>query len=290
MDNSIVMGVDIGGSHITAALVDFSSKSVLTDSYHRKRIDSHASSEEIIKGWCHVIQKVKSSTEGHVSNIGLAMPGPFDYENGISYMRNQDKYEALYGLNVKELLARELGVSGANIRFINDAAGFLQGEVFAGAAAGYGNVAGLTLGTGLGSSKYKGSVAEDADMWNSPFKNSIAEEYLATRWFVRRYKELSGKEAPDAKYISERFGEDVYARQVFEEYGTNLGDFLNGFLQMEKPEILVLGGNIAKSLELFENKLRGVLQPEFKSIPIVQAKLGEEAMILGASSLWYERI
>src|SRR5690606_19117275 len=78
------------------------------------------------------------------------------------------------------------GVNGANIRFINDAAAFLQGEVFAGRQNGYPKVLGITLGTGLGSAVWeKGSNAMDADLWKTPYLESNAEEYLVTRWFVR---------------------------------------------------------------------------------------------------------
>jgi glucokinase len=42
--------------------------------------------------------------------IGISMPGPFDYENGICLIKGQNKYEALYGLYIKGLLADKLGI------------------------------------------------------------------------------------------------------------------------------------------------------------------------------------
>ncbi|HRP57404.1 hypothetical protein, partial [Agriterribacter sp.] len=65
--------------------------------------------------------------------MGIAMPGPFDYEKGISYITGLHKYEYLYGLNVKELLAAELNIPLGNIRMMNDAAAYLAGELKAGA-------------------------------------------------------------------------------------------------------------------------------------------------------------
>ena len=54
------------------------------------------------------------------------MPGPFDYEEGISYIAGNDKYEAFYGLNVKNMLADELKIKPSNILMKNDASCFFS--------------------------------------------------------------------------------------------------------------------------------------------------------------------
>ena len=66
--------------------------------------------------------------------IGIAMPGPFDYENGICYIKGLDKYESLFNLNVKEMLAQQLNIERSDIYMMNDASCFLKGEVFGGVA------------------------------------------------------------------------------------------------------------------------------------------------------------
>ena len=131
--------------------------------------------------------------------IGIAMPGPFDYENGISYIKDQNKYEALYGLNIKEQLAKKLEISISDISILNDAACFLQGEVFGGAGQGFKRVMGLTLGTGFGSARSVDGKTDDADLWCSPYREGIAEDYLSTRWFLKQYKEISGKLVKNVK-------------------------------------------------------------------------------------------
>ena len=67
---------------------------------------------------------------------------------------------------------------------MNDASCFLKGEVFGGAAKGYNHVIGITLGTGLGSATFKNGVVYDGDLYYTPFKESTAEDYLSTRWFI----------------------------------------------------------------------------------------------------------
>src|SRR5690242_15795348 len=134
MNNPLVAGVDIGGSHITAALVDLEVRSVLPSFSARKSINAQADADSIIDNWCEDIGHVFQTQPSLPKLIGIAMPGPCDYEKGSSLIKNQDKYEALYGLNVKEMMATRLGITPEAIRLMNDAGCFLQGEVVGGAA------------------------------------------------------------------------------------------------------------------------------------------------------------
>ncbi|WP_426327964.1 hypothetical protein [Pedobacter sp. R-06] len=60
------------------------------------------------------------------------MPGPFDYENGISLIRSMNKYESLYLVNIKGFLVRQLDLLPQNIVFRIDAEAFQYGKVNAG--------------------------------------------------------------------------------------------------------------------------------------------------------------
>src|SRR5690606_4374061 len=122
-------------------------------------------------------------------HIGIAMPGPYDYENGISLISEQGKMKSLYGLSVKNLLADALRIPPAQIQFTNDAESFLKGEVFAGVGKGFSNTLGLTLGTGLGSAIHVEDVVKDAKLWTAPFRDGIAEDYLGTDWFIEFVRE-----------------------------------------------------------------------------------------------------
>ncbi|HEY9259456.1 ROK family protein [Chitinophaga sp.] len=288
MKNSTALGIDIGGSHITAALVDLSTRSIVEGSWNRTRIDSHGEAAEIISSWSAVIREVFAKAPAGVKHIGIGMPGPFDYEQGISLMLGQHKYDALYKLNVKELLAAQLGIQPEQIRFINDAGCFLQGEVYSGAGRNYETVIGLTLGTGLGSAIYRDGVANDAGRWCSPFKDGMAEDYLSTRWFVKRYQEVSGETVPDVKALVARIAVDGSIQELFNEFATNLGTLLVDFVQDEQPEAIVIGGNIANAADLFFPLLKEILQKHDINIPLVIASLGEAAALIGAASLWHE--
>lgn len=286
MKDKIVLGIDIGGSHISAGLVNLETRSLMTETLLRKRVNAKGTIEEILGLWKTTIQAVIMEEPSFSGKKGIAIPGPFDYDNGISLMRNQEKYDALYGLNVKQLLAEQLQTQVESIRMMNDARCFLQGEVFAGVARGCKRALGLTLGTGLGSARYGSGVAEDADLWQSSFKQGIAEDYLSSRWFIQRFQELAGKEVEGVKDLVRQASEDRLAKQVFDEFGKNLAVFLHPLLLAEKPEVVVLGGNIARAFGLFASSLENTLEQLKVNSCIRVSCLGEQATLIGAASSW----
>jgi glucokinase len=286
MKDSFVLGIDIGGSHLTAALVNEATRKFVPDSYTRLRVNSNGTAEEILSTWTSAIRDIYATHPVKNKRVGIAMPGPFDYDKGISLIKGLDKYESLYKLNVKELLSEKLGIPVASILMMNDAACFLRGEVYYGAARGYTDVIGITLGTGTGSAMHHNGITEDANLGPSPFMDSIADEYFSTRWFVKRYAARSGNTVKDVKTLTERYANDENAKAVFNEFVKNLVVFLEGFVKAEKPQIIVMGGNIAQSASLFLEDLVAQLAAKGIKIPIVNAQLGEEAAILGAASLF----
>jgi glucokinase len=284
-EDSLVIGADIGGSHITAGLVNLSTKELLLPSLVRKNILPEVGAAELIGAWADCIAASGRNAEPKV--ICLAMPGPFLYDEGICLIKDQNKYPGLYGVNVKERLSAALHTSSGNIYLHNDAACFLQGEVFCGNLAGRDNLIGVTLGTGLGTAKLKNGQAGSADLWNLRFKDSIAEDYISSRWFVKRYLEETGKIITGVKEMVALAGADPLVEEIFKEFGINLGQFLNRFIALEHPEAVVIGGNIAKAFSLFKETLLEEIRRSNPFMPVHQTSHGENAALIGAVSSWY---
>lgn len=284
MEKPVALGVDIGGSHITAALVDLETRTLLQGSIKRSAINAQADKEVILAAWCEVINDAFNGLPLADRHVGIAMPGPFDYEEGISLIKDQDKFKSLYKINVKEELAKALQIPADHIHFINDAAGFLQGEVFAGAAKGNVNVLGLTLGTGLGSSVCIEQKASDADLWNAPFLDGIAEDYLATRWFVKRYEQLTGQRLDGVKELVAAVDQDHLATRVFMEFGYNLAQFLIPVIKQHKITTVLVGGNIAQAFKQFSPELIATLKGNGVDASIKVSELKEHAALIGAAS------
>jgi glucokinase len=283
--NNIAIGVDIGGSHITASIVDLDLKTVVRHTRRRQHINSSDEAARIIKTWCEVIQSVIPPNRKNLK-IGIAMPGPFDYESGVSYITGLGKYENLYGLNVKELMADVLGISATQILMNNDAACFLHGEMFAGAGRGCSSAIGITLGTGTGTAYHQMGATKDANLGPSPFLESIADNYLSTRWFVGEYERMSGKKVSNVEELVLLHQADPRVSDIFARFSKNLALLLTDFIQRENPRIVVLGGNISKASDLFLPSTETILREKSIKIPIMKAILGEDATILGAASLF----
>ena len=277
------IGVDIGGSHITAAHIDPVSLSIIDSSMKRERVSSMDDAETIFSSWSSVLSSLIETDGQEHSKIGIAMPGPFDYEKGICLMKGQEKYDALYGMNVRTILSERLGIPGSDIIFINDAEAFLRGELASGAAAAYDKAIGITLGTGLGSTSNCNGEVVDMNLAFYPFLDSIAEEYISTRWFLKRYKELTGKEIKNVESFLSTDCLDTKA-QIFDEFATNLASFLNDFIADQKPQILVIGGNIAKTWDHFIDLLKERIVD--KSVVIKRTEMWEDAALVGAGCTW----
>lgn len=281
--SSIILGVDIGGSHITAALVDLARKDIIATSFQRAAINSLGEADEIIDTWTDAIL---ASLKGYAAPVvvGVAMPGPFDYENGISWIKGLNKYGQLFGLNVKELLLQKLGDQVLDIIFVNDAACFLQGEVTCGAAIGFKKVAGFTLGTGFGSAISAENKVQGADYWQVPFLDKTCEEYFSTRWFVNKYEHLYGGDLKNVREIIQPREVGDPMLHVFDEFGLNMGLFLVQVFREQSYDAVVLGGNIAQASMYFLPQVKAYLETNGITAPIFISKLGEQAALIGAAS------
>src|SRR5690606_16715002 len=180
-NSSYVLACDIGGTHITSAIVHTQRWEIVPSTLTRIHVNSLADAKSIFQTWAQAINSCISTFDGQISQIGIAMPGPFEYEKGISYMKNQNKYDALYELQITSPLKNELLYPTVDIRYIHDAAAFLQGEVFGREVSNADWIFGSTAGTGLGSDVWKkGEKTSDADLRKDHYRESIFEVDLIT--------------------------------------------------------------------------------------------------------------
>ena len=239
----------------------------------------------------HSLGVKASEGVGSVEGAELAMPGPFDYEKGISWIKHKMAY--LYGVNVSEALAGPFGWKANQVRFLNDAAAYLLGEVGAGAARGVKRVVCFTLGTGVGSgfavdgkvvSEGKG-VPPGGEIWNVPYLGGIVEDKISTRALKAAYKESKGREREVASIAHYATGGEQAAIAVFEKFGRDLGVAMKALLADFAPDVVVLGGGIARSAALFLDATKAEL--EGTGIELRIAELGDNAPLAGAGVAWF---
>jgi glucokinase len=295
MERNIAIGTDIGGSHITCAAVDLSSGKIVRDTLTEREVNNQAHAHVIIDVWTEALTGALSKVPAErVKGVGFAMPGPFDYVKGICYIKGVAKYENLYGFNISDAIASSLEADeNFLIRFMNDASSFAVGEAWAGSASDVNRSLSITLGTGFGSAfiSNKIPVVDGPDVpklgcvYHIPYKGGIADDYFSTRWFVGRYKELTGKELKGVRELADIASTDKVAAAIFTEFGTALGVFLAPFLKKFNAEMLVIGGNISNAYNLFGEVFEGSLKKEQCLCRVALSKLKEDAALLGSAYL-----
>ena len=293
------IGADIGGSHISSVLVDMETGRMIPESLAEQKVNNQASADEILNDWALALRKtMNSATIDELSGIGFAMPGPFDYKTGVALMKNVAKYDSLYGINVGNELKKLLQLPAEMpFRYLNDALSFAVGECWTGKATGYNNVMAITLGTGFGSAFLTNGVPViEGDrvpkmgyVYHIPYENGIADDYFSTRWFIKEYFLRSGIQVSGVKEIADRVNHDPIARQIFEHFGTAIGNFLAPLLSKFGAECLVIGGNISGAYPLFGPSFESALGDQNVNVKTVISELMESAAMAGSSRLLDDR-
>jgi len=299
MKQNLAIGVDIGGSHISCAAVDLKSFRVLHETRTEKAVDNKAEASQIIGVWVQALSEViEKIPENSLKGIGFGMPGPFDYVKGISYIKGVAKYEKLYGCNVKNAISDNLNLhDNFPVRFMNDVSTFAVGEALVGKAAKAERSISITLGTGFGSAFIANripivdgpEVPKLGCVYHLPYGDNIADDYFSTRWFIGRYKILTGRDLKGVKEFAEHAGTDKVVMDLFEEFGTNLGIFLAPWLKRFRAEIVVVGGNISHAYNLFGDIFENSLKKEGCNCKVALSELKEDAAFIGAAYLLDEK-
>lgn len=281
LSSTYILSCDIGGTHITSTIINQSNWQIIEETTCRSYLDSSSDAKSIFQSWSKNIQDCLNKFDKEITLIGIAMPGPFDYEDGISLMNGQNKYDAIYQLNTSVGIMKALDNNSLKIKYINDAAAFLQGEVYASQRENEKCILGITLGTGLGSAVKKNNCkAIDADLWNSAYKDSIFEEHLVTRWFTNRFYELKGIKEKGFKEIIQNHQDSAEFNQLIYEYRIHLKEFLDYFSEKYQSKSFIIGGNIAKAWHLIHD------EQIFNNYDIKIGQHGEKAALIGAASIF----
>jgi glucokinase len=279
----VIAALDIGGSHVSAARVDLRAGATEPGTTFRITYRPGASRTELLQA---IVGAAASVARG-VERLGVAAPGPFDYERGVCKVAGLAKLEALYDVDLRHELRPVLD-GGTEVSFLNDAEAFLLGEVWAGAAGGHARAVGITLGTGLGSAfavegrilSEGATVPPEGSLHLVPFRGVPVEDSISARGLLARHPGTVDGVAELARIAGEG---DPRALELFEQLGLDLGDFLDPWLEGFGAECLVVGGSIANAWPLFGPALQRALA-RVRSLELVARAVNlDEAPLLGAA-------
>jgi predicted NBD/HSP70 family sugar kinase len=287
--NGHVLVFDVGGSHVAASMSGF--HELLVEAPQSVAVSKSGSLAEFLETVALLAKRTLPGTAAPVG-VSIAMPNPFDYVRGISYMRH--KYEYLYGIELRSKLSHVFGCPPGKIQFLNDAAAFLMGEIQQGAGRGKKRVVGITLGTGVGSAFASGGeivtegqgVPTGGEIWNLSYKDGIVEKFVSTLAIQEQYKLRTGI-LEEVQVIANQSATNQEACETFEQFGKELGRVLRATCVGFGPERIILGGGISHSAALFlpsaEQELAGL------GMKLCVSELGERAALIGAAVDWMKR-
>jgi glucokinase len=249
----LVGALEIGGTHVSAARVDVGKSHLEPTSLRRFSLDPRDSLQDALGT---IVSAAMDVALPATARWGVATPGPFDYERGVSLIRGLGKLDALYGADLKARLAEDLGLARPEqVRFLNDAHAFVLGEWWAGGARGHARAMGVTLGTGLGSGFLADGelvasgplVPPEGRVDLVPFRGRAVEDSLSSRGIAAAFGG-AGEVIDIARRARE--GEPA-ARAAFTAFGSGLAEFLDPWIIRFAPTCLVFGGGVAHAWDLF---------------------------------------
>lgn len=266
--------MDVGGSHVTAALVVGGTVVARADA----DINPHGTADEILGAIAGAGLQL-----GAQKNWTLAFPGPFDYERGVGTFEGVGKFGSIAGLDLRADLGARLDSA---VSFIDDADAYIMSEWSAGAARGHARVIGVTLGTGVGAAFLVDGrpqvggpgVPSGGNLYPEQYLGGPIEDTVSTRALLAAY----GQDGVSVREVFERArAGEASALSVVNSTMEHLGRFVAPFIANFGATIFVVGGSISQSWDLIEPALRRGLGDT--AVAIARSELLADAPLLGAA-------
>lgn len=277
--------LEVGGTHVTAGLIDLESSRILER--QRTAIDSSADARTLLDGFATVTLPLVGDAECLV----VAIPGPFNYDRGIGDFEGVGKFAALRGVDVKAPLSERLGLP---VAFVNDVTAYAMGEYLR--LGRPSRMMTMTLGTGVGSAFLADgepviagpSVPQNGWIYTLDFDGKPIEETFSRRAIRRAYFSLTARQAEVSEIATAALDSEGAATSVFQHAYNALAITVTPYVKRFRPEVVTIGGSIARSWELvtayFLPELRHSLLEQRLSVPtITRGSDNEEAALMGAA-------
>ncbi|MHA7154451.1 ROK family protein [Arthrobacter sp. TMN-50] len=295
MSGTTIAVLEIGGTHLTAALVESGTWRIDRESLARVDLQAQGTAASLVEE-IGVAADALGGAPG--ATWSVAIPGPFDYDQGIGRFEHVGKFDSLNGFDLGAALMERITPTPGAIHFLNDADAFGIGEYALGAAPGIDRAVCITLGTGVGSTFLVNgipvstgpTVSPDGSIHHELYRGTPLENTVSRRAIRAAFAEATGVDpatGPDVHTIADlgRSG-DESARRVLDDAFGALGETLAVVLKRFDAGILVIGGSMSRSWDLVEPAIRAGLRLADQGLAnfrIKQAILPDDAALVGAA-------
>jgi glucokinase len=312
-NHNAVLSVDLGGTHLRAALIDQAGKILAHIKTETPKGDSP---DCVVKELVQAEKECRRENAANVIAAAVMVPGTVDKTNAVVVQAPNLPCLTKFGL--KRAMQDRFGYP---VVLENDANAAAMGEMWIGAARGCRNVICITLGTGVG-----GGAILDGKLWRGadgsageighcavdPFgglqckcgNEGCLEMFASATAIVRMAHEhldefptstLKGENISAQRVYLAGLEGDELAITVFEKVGKYLGVAVANLINLLNPEIIVIGGGVVNGWSLFEGPMREQIaarafKAQLGKVRIVPAECGDNAGLLGAARLAFDSL
>ncbi|HYY63297.1 MAG TPA: ROK family protein [Gaiellaceae bacterium] len=289
-----VVGVDVGGTKILAGVVTADG----TVEHRRERPTELTSQDRLLEELGAAVEEVLDDS---IAAVGFGLPSRIDQRAGRV---DGSVNIPLADVPLQDLMTERLGLP---VTIENDGNAAALAEHRAGAGRGTRTMVMLTLGTGVG-----GGVVIDGKLLRDggelghtvlvfdgiPCQGTCTgrghlEAYVSGLAATKLAQEAFGP-AVDAHRLVRLAGEDdSTAVEILDGIGRKLGAAIGSFVNIFRPELIVIGGGFAAAGDFLlaparETMRREALPPADERVRIVRAELGTAAGVIGAALVAYD--
>lgn len=293
--------IDIGGTAVKLGLVDdkgavvaHAEQSVSFDGYRTPILDTVLRAAETFLSH-------QQAVPADLTGIGVSATGQIDCRRGVVVGTGGN----LPGWLDAPIAQRLREAFGLPVTVANDANCMCLGETWAGAAVGYTDVIGVTLGTGVGGGVLTGGrLLEGARGLGGELghmmlhaRDGIAcgcgqrgcwERYASVTALVGRARALDAS-LTDGRRIFQAAAEqreDVLA--LLDDWMSEIAAGLIGLTHLFNPQVILIGGGVSGQqkllIEPLRDKIRAGVMPAFaKGLEVRAAQLQNHAGLVGAA-------
>jgi len=311
--HALVVGLDLGGTKMAAALVRASGE--LAGPLATIPTPAHEGREAMLDAIASLVRTVvKAGTRqapgipARISAVGIGTAGVVDVTTG-TIVSATDAIAQWAGTRVADGVRARLEAAGLGrlpIHVENDVDAYAAGEAWLGAGRGCASVLVVAVGTGVGGavlingSAVRGSHHVAGEIGHVPAPGAEGETCTCGRpghveavaagpQIHRRYLAAGG----DPTVLTTRELEtranagDALAARVYRDSAVALGKVLAGVVTVLDPDRVVVSGGLARAGQLWWGPLRQTFRAELidplAGVPLVGAELGTRAPIVGAA-------
>lgn len=294
------IGVDLGGTKIEVAAIDRDGR-VLT----RRRTATPAGDYDgTIAAVASLVRGIEAELGGELT-VGVGIPGTLTAATGL-----------VKNANSTWLIGRPLGrdleaALGRKVRLANDANCFALSEASDGAAAGFANVFGVILGTGVGGGVViggrivVGANAIAGEWGHNPLpwpradelpgprcycgRHGCIETFLSGPGLARDHRAHGGADMAGERIVADAAAGGAMCRATLDRYAERLARALAHVINILDPDAIVLGGGLSGIASLYDAVPRlwgGYVFSDTIVTQLLPPKHGDSSGVRGAAWLW----